>query len=1062
MKKKLTSVLLFLALGSGMVSAQTSKVIGKVTDENGEPVIGASIIVKGTTVGTVTDFDGNFILDVPTDGKQLVISYIGMKSQEVVVSPRMNVTLVSDTQNLDEVVVTAYGTSTKGAFTGSAAVMKAETIEKRLVSNVTNALSGSVAGVQVLSDNGQPGETAKVRIRGVGSINAGTEPLYVVDGIPYDGDLSSINATDIESMTVLKDAASTALYGARGANGIIMITTKKGKDGKARVNFDAKWGVNSRAVKSYDVMKDPAQYMETVYQALYNAGIYNLGYDATKANAYANDVIFSNSEGGLGYQIYNLPKGENMFGMDGKINPNATLGYSDGQYYYTPDNWQDESFKNKLRQEYNVSISGGNDKSSLYFSFGYLDDQGIIDGSGFKRFSGRVNGDYKVTNWFKVGANMSYINTNSHNPSDQDGNSTASSGNAFLLANNIAPIYPMYVRDTNGQIMMNQGRKVYDYGDGVSSNGNRAFMSISNPAGDLIYNKTQYAADIVNASWFAELSPMKGLTLTARFGMNVDNTRYNDLGNTYMGQSASYGGTASQAHFRKFGFDQQFVGNYQFSFNDINHIDITAGYDGYNYEYTELSGYATNLYNPESFYLGNAIDNRTNDGYRNTYATRGYFGRVNYSYDEKYIGNISYRRDASSRFMPDNRWGDFWSASAAWMISKEDFMQDIEWVNMLKLKASFGQQGNDNILYDTVDNKPNYYPYQDQFQMTGANGIFANGTLKYKGNKDITWETSTSYNIGVDFGLLQKLNGSIEYFGRRSGDMLYNKPVAGSLGYTYIPMNVGSMTNSGVEIDLNYNIINNKNITWDVNLNATFIKNKINELHPDLGGKMIDNNRIYEEGHSMYRMYLVDYAGVDEKTGEALYWAKDKEGNAIKTADYSLATNYKVATEDLMPTVYGGFGTSVTAYGFDASVQFAYQLGGKIYDSGYQSVMHNGYNSYAGYNFHTDILKAWTPDNTQTDVPRLDSQDQFTRSSSTRWLTKSNYLSINNITVGYTLPKTLTQKIQIEKLRFYFVADNVGVISARKGLDPRQSYTSATGALYAPIRTISAGINLTF
>ena len=375
-----------------------------------------------------------------------------------------------------------------------------------------------------------------------------------------------------------------------------------------------------------------------------------------------------------------------------------------------------------------------------------------------------MNGDYKVTNWLKVGANMSYINTNSHNPSDQDGNSTASSGNAFLLANNIAPIYPMYVRDTNGQIMMNQGRKVYDYGDGVSSNGNRSFMSISNPAGDLIYNKTQYAADIVNASWFAELTPMKGLTLTARFGMNVDNTRYNDLGNTYMGQSASYGGTASQAHFRKFGFDQQFVGNYQFSFNDVNHIDITAGYDGYNYEYTELSGYAQNLYNPESFYLGNAIDNRTNDGYRNTYATRGYFGRINYSYDEKYIGNISYRRDASSRFTPNNRWGDFWSASAAWMISKEDFMQDIEWVNMLKLKASFGQQGNDNILYDTVDNEPNYYPYQDQFQMTGANGIFANGSLKYKGNKDITWETSTSYNIGVDFGLLQKLNGSIEYF----------------------------------------------------------------------------------------------------------------------------------------------------------------------------------------------------------------------------------------------------------------------------------------------------------
>lgn len=293
----------------------------------------------------------------------------------------MKITLKSDTEVLDEVVVTAYGTSTKGSFTGSAAVMKADKIEKRLVSNISNALAGAVAGVQILSDNGQPGESAKVRIRGVGSINAGTDPLYVVDGIPFDGDLSSINTSDIESMTVLKDAASTALYGARGANGIIMITTKKGTTGKARVNFDAKWGSNSRAVKNYDVMTNPNQYMETAYKALYNAGVYNLGYDASTANAYANSTIFGEAEGGLGYQVYTLPDGESMFGIDGKINPNAKLGYSDGTYYYTPDNWSNEMFENKLRQEYNLSISGGNDKGTFYMSLGYLDDQGIITGS---------------------------------------------------------------------------------------------------------------------------------------------------------------------------------------------------------------------------------------------------------------------------------------------------------------------------------------------------------------------------------------------------------------------------------------------------------------------------------------------------------------------------------------------------------------------------------------------------------------------------------------------------------------------------------------------------------
>ena len=994
----------------------------------------------------------------------MVISFIGLQTQEVKIQPVVKVVLKSDAEVLDEVVVTAYGTATKGTFTGSASVMKADKIEKRQVSNITNALAGAVAGVQIQSSNGQPGEDAKVRIRGVGSINAGTEPLYVVDGMPFDGDLSSLNTQDIESMTVLKDAASTALYGARGANGIIMITTKKGASGKARVNFDAKWGANSRAVTNYDVIDSPDQYMELAYQALKNAGLYNLGYDEAAAHAYANSSIFNKSAGGVGYQVYTLPEGEGLIGTDGRINPNAKLGYNDGTYYYTPDDWEKEMFKNKLRQEYNLSVSGGNDRATFYFSLGYLDDQGVIDGSGFKRYSGRLNGDYKVNDWLKVGANVAYNFTNSRYPGEQT--STASSGNAFYIANFAAPIYPLYVRDANGNIMTNNGRKVYDYGDGVSTNQDRAFMSIANPAGDLIYNKTEYLMDIINANWYAQITPIKGLTLTARYGLHIDNTRYNDMGNAYMGQSASYGGTASQEHMRTFGFDQQYVANYNFSIDDIHHIDLTAGYDGYSWEYTDFYGYGTNLYNPESYYLSNAIDNWQIGGKKDEYATHGIFARVNYSYNDKYIGNVSYRRDASSRFAPDHRWGDFWAASVAWRISEEAFMEDVEWVNQLKLKASFGQQGNDDILMGDLTTK-NYYPYIDQFSVGGAEGKFSDGVLYYKGNPDLTWETSTSYNVGVDFSLFKnKLTGTLEYFGRRSSDMLYNLPTAGSLGYTSMPVNVGSMTNSGFEMDFTYNIIQNKNVTWDVNFNATFIKNRINELHENLNGRLIDGTRIYEEGESMYRMYLVEYAGVDEETGQALYWTadKDEKGNIIgrkKTTDYADAQNYRVATEDMMPTVYGGIGTSVTAYGFDASISLSYQLGGKIYDSGYALTMHSGYN-YMGYSWNKDILNAWTPTNTRTDVPRLDTQDRYANSTSTRFLVNSNYLNINNITVGYTLPRSWTQKMQIEKLRIYFTADNLGFISARKGLDPRQSYTSATTALYTPIRTISGGINLTF
>ena len=985
-----------------------------------------------------------------------------MQTQEVAIKPKLKIVLRSDTEVLDEVIVTAYGTSTKGTFTGSASVMKADKIEKRQVSNVSNALAGAVAGVQILSDNGQPGESAKVRIRGVGSINAGMEPLYVVDGVPYDGDLSSINSADIETMTVLKDAASTALYGARGANGIIMITTKKGTSGKARINFDAKWGANSRAIKTYDVMTSPKNYIETAYQSIYNSQI-SLGYSPEDANIRANKILPSEASGGLGYQVYTTAPGELLVGSNGKLNPNATLGYSDGQYYYTPDNWADETFQNNFRQEYNLSASGGSDKGTYYFAFGYLDDQGVISGSGFKRLNGRFKGDYKLYSWLKIGANVSYVNTESRYPGDQDANATASSGNAFYIANNMAPIYPLYVRGADKQILLNNGRKVYDYGDGQSTNFSRSFMSIANPSGDLIYNKREYLSDVINANWFAEITPITGLTISARYGLNIDNTRQNEMGNAYMGQSASYGGTAYQAAIRTYGFDQQYVANYQFALKDVHHFDVTAGYDGYSYEYTLLEGSGQNLYNPESFYLGNVIDKFTIGGKKDLYSTKGFFGRVNYSYNDTYFGNVSYRRDASSRFAPENRWGNFWSASVAWMLTRESFMEDITWVNMLKFKASFGQQGNDDILYPGVLLEKNYYPWLDQYKMTGANGTFADGTLLYKGNPDITWETSTSYNIGADFGLFNnKLNGSIEYFGRKSKDMLYNRPTAGSLGYTAVPMNVGSMTNSGVEIDLNYQIMANKKFNWSVNMNATFVKNKINKLHPDLNGKLIDSDRIYEEGKSMYRMYLVDYAGVDEKTGEALYWAKDDNGNAIKTPEYSTAENYKVATDDMMPTVYGGLGTTFEAYGFDASIQLSYQLGGKIYDTGYRRLMHGGASSSAGWNWHKDIYNAWTPENPTSNIPRLNASDKYTNSASTRWLPSSDYLSINNITVGYTLPQQLVKKVMLDKVRVYFTADNVALISARKGLDPRQSYISATTALYTPIRTISGGISLTF
>jgi TonB-linked SusC/RagA family outer membrane protein len=1057
MKKIALFFTILLFIGTLASHAQTRMITGTVTSSEDEmPIPGVSISVKGTTLGTVTDINGEFSIDVPEDAQTLVFSFIGMGTREVDITSgtTFNVVMEPDILGIDEVMVVAYGTSTKGSFTGSAAVMDNEKLEKRQVSNVSNALAGAVAGVQVLSNNGQPGTSATVRVRGVGSINAGSNPLYVVDGIPFDGDLSSLNSSDIESMTVLKDAASTALYGSRGANGIIMITTKKGTAGEPRVTLDVKYGVNSRAIKNYDVLTSHQNYTEAAYRAIYNAGIYNLGYSPNAANAYANQKLVTNTEGGYGYQIYTIPEGELMVGTNGKLNPNAQLGYNDGTYYYTPDNWADETFQQNPRQEYNLSVSGGNQKQNYFMSFGYMDDQGVVPGSGFTRFSGRFNGDHEVKSWLKVGANVNYNQITSDYPGEQV--NTSSSGNAFFIANYVAPVYPIYVRDGSTQdILLNNGRKVFDYGDGVSTNYSRSFMQIANPAGDLVYNKTDYLMDIVNSSWYAEIKPFTGMTFTAKYGINVDNTKYNDLGNAYMGQSASYGGTAYQEQTRTTGFDQQYIVNYQRNFDGVHQIDFTGGYDGYSYASEFVYASAQNLYNPESYYVNNAIDNKRGGGAKDSYATQGILGRLNYSYNDTYFANVTFRRDASSRFHPDNRWGNFWSASAAWMLNNEGFLASASWIDMLKLKASYGEQGNDNI--------GNYYAWLDQYRMTGAEGVFSDGTLIYKGNPDLTWETSTSYNVGVDFGLFNNhVSGTVEYFGRKSADMLYYKPVAASLGYTEIPMNIGSMTNSGLELDLNWNVLNMNNLTWNVNANATFIKNKINELHPDLEGDLIDGTRIYEEGESMYRMYLVDYAGVDPETGLAQYWAEDENGGAIKTSDYSVATSYKIATEDLLPKVYGGFGTSIEAYGFDASAQVSYQLGGQIYDSGYVRLMHSGNTSYAGNNWHKDIYNAWTPENTDTDVPRLNANDRYANSTSTRFLTSSDYLSLNNITVGYSLPSNISSQLKFERIRVYFAADNVALLTSRKGLDPRQSYISATTARYTPIRSISGGINLMF
>ena len=1070
--RKLFLILVALLSCTLGISAQTQTIHGTVVDgANHEPLVGATVMPIGGGQGVATDVDGNFVLNVPANVKQARVSYVGYIEQVVTLKNGMHVALQESATNLDEVMVVAYGTAKKSAYTGSASVVKADAIENALVSTATDALSGKIAGVQVQSSNGQPGTSPTIRIRGVGSINAENNPLYILDGVPYDGDVSSINTMDIESMTVLKDAAAAALYGARGANGVILITTKKGSASNAKITVDARWGSNSRAVPRYDVLETTDAFVETAYQALRNGYYYNNSYSASAAHAMANANIF----GKLGYQVYTLPTGEGLIGLDGKVNPNATLGYSDGTYFYKPDDWNKEQLRNGLRQEYNVSITGGNDRFTYYVSGSYLGDEGLIKGSHFNRLGTRTTLDYQVKPWLKVGTNLAYTYTNSGYPGDNDTDASNSSGNAFLMADQLAPYYPMYVRNADGSMMYNEatGLPVYDYGDRKIVPYARNWMSSSNPAGNLAYDTEEYLADVFNGKWYLLINPIEGLNITGSLGYFLDNTRCHSLGNPFYGQSALYGGSAMQYDVRNRSINLQGLINYTKTFAEKHDLDILLGYESYDWNSELIEGVGYNLYLPDSWVMNNTIDDKKTYGYVDKYATRGLFGRVNYSFDSRYFFSASVRRDASSRFAPGKRWGTFWSLSGAWDISKEQFMQSAEWLDQLKFKVSFGQQGNDNLGRGN-------YPWQDQYSINGADGVWSDGTLYRKGNPDITWETSNNFNIGFDFSLLHGMfYGTIEYFNRQTSDMLYNKPVSPSAGYSTIPMNIGSMRNNGVELELNVRPIATKNVTWDLNFNITGVSNKVLKLHPDLHGQLISGSRIYREGESMYQLYLVEYAGVDPATGLALYWdaepLKDDNGNDMKddkgnyivgeqylSTDQSHAYSYnRKSTGNLMPKAYGGFGTNLQFFGFDLSLSFAYQFGGKVWDYTYQDLMHNG-GSNMGQNWHKDILNAWTPENTNTNVPRLDAEDSYTNANSTRWLTSSNYLSLNNVTLGYTLPKSIVNKLCMQNIRIYASGENLFLWSTRKGLDPRQSYVNSQGATYKGMRTISGGVRIEF
>ena len=1066
-------MLIFVATMMVTVSALAQKlnVRGTVIDENKEAVIGASVLIKGSNIGTKTDIYGQFLLDGVKSGSELVISYVGMKTKTVQARSSLSIVLENDDQILDEVMVVAFGEQKKSSFTGSAGVVDSKKLEQRQVTNVMEALQGNVAGLQAYSHSGAPDAAPEFRIRGISSINAGKAPLIVLDGAPYDGDWNSINPSDVASVTVLKDAASNALYGARGANGVIIVTTKKGEKARTSITLDVKLGTSSRASKRYETIDDPAQYIETNYKALYNNYI-NQGQTIASAHANANKTLTESSQnGGLGYVPYAVPAGQYLVGDNGKLNPSATLGnrvYNDGQVYtIMPDDWIDEAYRNATRQEYNLSINGGGDNGTFFASLGYLNADGIAVGSDYERYTSRLKATYQATKWLNVGGNVSFARSTTNNGADVSDTEDSGANNIYSQIIMMGPIYPVYLRDGEGNILRNENGIVGDFGDGqvMGSDMVRPYLTQVNGIAEASMNTNKWVITNFSLNGFADFDIWDGLKATVNANIYSYQEKYTSTQQPFYGFGhMSYpSGYVYKYNSSIFTQNYQQLLKYNKRFGKHN-VSLLAGHESYksntDYLYADRKNMFSYWGNQE---LNGATTYLSNGGYKVDYNTEGWIFRGLYDFDGKYFGQVSYRRDASSRFHPDHRWGNFYSFGGAWIITKEEWMKDVKWLNELKLKASFGQNGNDNI---------GDFLYTDLYNINKGDGNDITLTLSSIGNEDITWETITNINLGVEFQMFNnRLRGSVEYFYRKTTDMLSWVTVPLELGYSGSYYNVGDMSNKGIEMELSGEPIVTKNFRWTVGANLTAYKNEVLKLNDSNKFNALDGHPgytsgsyFYGEGLPMYTWRLRKYAGVNEN-GESMWYKHADDGSLTTTTDPTSITLDKDFFDcgTALPDFYGGFNTGISAYGIDLNVSFAYSVGGKVMDWTYMQLMQNPQSGLTGMAMHQDLLNAWSADNTTSNVPRLCYNDQYANYTSDRFLTDGSWLALQNITLGYNLPKKWMNSLGINGIHIAVSGENLTYWSKRKGLDPRLNASGSISATkYAPARTITGSISVKF
>ena len=989
--------------------SKKKRVTGVVKDVMGEPLIGANVVEKGRgTNGVITDFNGKFTLEVD-ESASLVVSYIGYLAQDIPTKGKgdFHIVLKEDANTLDEVVVTGYGDFKKATYTGSASVLTTEKLEALPVVSVGQMIESNIPGISVVAGtSSQPGAKTTLRVRGVASMNASTEPLYVLDGVPipsYDlsnftsmseaggmGFIETLNPADIESITVLKDAASASLYGAKGANGVVLITTKKGKEGKLRVNMAAKYGITDFAY-TYRPLMGGEERRELIHEGLVNFQL-DKGVSEQEAQQYADANIDQYAK--------RLPQ-----------------GYSD---------WESALFKTGYQQDYNLSASAGNQNSSFIGSLGYTKQTGVSLNSEMERFTGRVDASNKYKK-VEFGMNASFSWTkNVHLPEGKF------YGSAIYASKvNLTPSTPIYNEDGT-------------YASGYRENNGY------NPVLEAEVN--DYYARTVRAMGTAKIAynVWDNLKISSVFTVDYSLTKDFFFQSPEGRDGATYQGRGRMQMTDRMRYTSQNNLTYSKTFGKHS-VSAVAAFEVMKYDYEDLYAAKKTYGQDINTSLGNAADPIDADQKLQEDALMSYVASVNYSYGDKYYASFSFRRDGSSRLSPDTRWGNFWSLSASWRLSQEKFMQSLKSVlSDLKLRASYGVNGN---------LPSSYYGYQSTY----TTGAFYNGkpspwesTL---GNEELTWEKNYALNLGLDIGLFSRVNVSLDWYTRTTKDLLMSKQLNSISGFSSLLTNVGQMRNTGVELEVRSNNIKTKDFSWTTAFNLSHNKNKILKL-ADLPW-FVDGRYVRKEGYPFNTIYLREYAGVDPETGSALYYdnQQDENGNYTKNKVTDPGQASPIPLKDITPTISGGFMNTFNYKFIDLSFNLSYSFGGYSYDNASYILQDDGYSVIS--NKSTEQRRRWQKPGDITDVPRfVYGNKKGGNYNSSRAIHSTDHIRLKSLILGLNAPKAWLQKLGIGNARIYFSGTNLLTWAAYDQYDPEMS--GVVGFYTPPLKTYAFGLELKF